>query len=191
MADTPISIFDRDAVTAEERLYFEMIDRAADAAQDRVISNGRAQHAVYLIRKFFDTAERNVRVYSGKLARDLNGVLAFGDPAVCNAAVDFLSRNEKNRLGIVVEEPINWRHPLLTAVHEAGLSKQVSLSGLQSEPIIAFHFLLRDDAAFRVEVDKDKAEALVNFNDEDFGGTLKDIFDLVVRDRSTPLPAPV
>ena len=114
MTDTPISIFDKDAVTAEEQLYFDMIDRAADAEQDRIISNGKAKHAVYLIRKFFDTTERNMRIYSGKLATHLNGVLAFGDPAVCNAAVDFLSRNKNNRLGIVVDEPISWSHPLLT-----------------------------------------------------------------------------
>ena len=191
MTDTPISIFDKGAVTEEERLYFDMIDRAADAEQDRIISNGKAQHAVYLIRKFFDTAERNVRIYSGKLARHLNGVLAFGDPAVCNAAVDFLSRNGNNRLSIVVDEPISWSHPLLTAVHEAGLSERVSVSALQGEPTVACHFLLRDDAAFRVEVDKNRAKALVNFNDEDFGGTLKEIFERVATDRSALVPAPV
>ena len=132
-----------------------------------------------------------MRICSGTLARHLNGVLAFGDPAVCNAAVDFLSRNRNNRLSIVVDEPISWSHPLLAAVHEAGLSERVSVSALQGEPIAACHFLLRDDAAFRVEVDRGKAKALVNFNDEDFGSTLKDVFERLVKARSAPVPTPV
>ena len=33
MTDVPISIFGKDTVTEEERLYFDMIDRAADASR--------------------------------------------------------------------------------------------------------------------------------------------------------------
>lgn len=40
------SIFDEGSVTDEEQLYFEMIDRAAKAAENRVISNGKTEHAV-------------------------------------------------------------------------------------------------------------------------------------------------
>ena len=79
----------------------------------------------------------------------------------------------------------------MTAVYEAGLSERVSVSALQGEPIAACHFLLRDDAAFRVEVDRHKAKALVNFNDEDFGSTLKDVFEWLVEERSALVSTPV
>ena len=172
-----ISIFDKGA---EENLYFGMIDRAAEASASRIISNGKAQHAVYLIYKFLETAERDLRIYSGKLAEHLNGVWAFADKTICNAAVEFLRRDGRNTLNILVEERVEPSHPFLAALADAGLLQQVKLAQVDDKLAPDFHFLLRDDAAFRVEIDKSKAEALVNFNDRRFGGKLRELFDRMV-----------
>ena len=179
--EEPRSVFDESKRTEGETLYFGMIDRAMDAQEYRVISNGKPAHAVYLIYKLFKAARREVKVLTGRLARTLDGVLAWGDPEVCVVAVDFLRRG--GRLSILIDEELDCSdgpHPLLVAVVDAGLEDRLTLAQPQEdfrESSWSHHFLLMDGTALRIETDAEKAEAVVNFNDPELVGKISDVFD--------------
>ena len=102
----PRSIFAAESVNEEERLYFKMIDAAFKAKEDRNISNGKPAHAVYLLHKLLDNAEKSVRIFTGNLSRTFNGVSAFADPEMANAAVNFL-RQEHSVLSILVADDLD------------------------------------------------------------------------------------
>ena len=90
------SIFPVQAAKEEERLYFEMIDAALEARDDKLISNGKPAHAVYLLNKFLASAERSVRIYTGKLSRAFGGILAYADPELARSAIQFLQKENSS-----------------------------------------------------------------------------------------------
>ena len=177
----PRSVFDEGARDDGEVLYFGMIDRAIEACENRVISNGKPAHAVYLIYKMLNAARREVKVLTGKLARTLDGVLAWGDPRICEAAVDFLRRG--GRLSILVVEGLDTKdgtHPLVDAVAKAGLEGQLDLAQVDDEFLDSawsHHFLLMDKSALRIETEAKKAKAVVNFHDPIMGEKVSSFFD--------------
>lgn len=189
LANQPRSVFDEDGRTDEERLYFGMIDRAIEAREYNIISNGKPAHAVYLIHKLLTAARGEVRVLCGKLARRLNGVLAYADPHVCAAAVGLLARG--CRLEVLVADDIDVEpgaaygsHPLLAAISEARLVDHVTVArprNLVTEEW-PFHFLLVDKTALRIETNVEEAEALVNFNDPETGTKLDRLFTTFMED---------
>lgn len=61
-------------VSFEEQLYRDMVDRAFKGNDSRSFSNGKPEHAAYLIRRFFDHATSTIRLYCGSLARAINEV---------------------------------------------------------------------------------------------------------------------
>ena len=187
MTETARSVFDQDQQSEDERLYFGMIDRAIEAREYRIISNGRPAHAVYLIYKMFEAAQREVKIYTGKLAQTLNGVLAYADPVICETAVAFLRRG--GRLAVLVEDELDRSgdpHPFVDSITQAGLRDRLYL-GRRSGGVHPWthHFLLMDGEAVRVETDADKAEALVNLNDPKVGNNLGALFDLWREDAQT------
>ena len=175
------SVFDKVRRNEDERLYFGMIDRAMEARGYRVISNGKPAHAVYLIYKLFKAAQREVKILTGELAQTLDDVLAYGDPEICAAMVDFLRRGGK--LSILVEKDMDLRggsHPLVTAVVDAGLADRLAVAQPQDDfrkHPWSHHFLLMDGTALRIETDAEKAKALVNFNDPELGRKMSTAFD--------------
>ena len=181
--DGPRSVFDEKSRTEGEKLYFGMIDRAAKVRGDRIISNGRPAHAVYLIHKFFTIAQREVKVFTGRLARQVDSVLAYGDPKVCDAAAAFLRRG--GTLSILVGEDVDVdegkgpiSHPMLKRVSDDGLLDRVRIARQRKpDDHWPYHFLLVDEAAHRIETDNEKAEAIVSFNRPDIGKRISWFFD--------------
>lgn len=173
------SVFDKrdDA----ERIYFEFVDRASEAAQYRVISNGQPGHAAYLIYTFLKNARERVRLFCGSLRQDVGGVKVYADPTICKEAVGFLNRGGK--LDILVEDEIHvgegqtpGDHPLLAAIVRDGQEANVSLRKV-TNPKPDVHFLVVDESAVRIETDKEKAEALANFHDVQFSQQAIKVFN--------------
>ncbi len=178
--------------TDEERGYFDMIDKVAAMPSNEVISNGKPAHAVYLVHKFLESAQHTVKICTGRLARQMAGVLAYADPKIAEAAIRFL-RKEGSELTIMVigNDGIDVdvgqdesQHPLLLALGEAkndivGTFRVLRRKSGMPSLGIEDHFMVKDGTAVRIEVDTEKAEAYVNFEDEKFGETLTHIFDLL------------
>ena len=64
-----VDVFDQTGWTNEERDYFALVDEAAADSKNMLIGNGNAKHATYLMDKFLQRAEREVRLFSGGLVR--------------------------------------------------------------------------------------------------------------------------
>ena len=180
------SVFEKEQRTEEERLYFGMIDRAMDAREYRIISNGKPGHAVYLIHKMLTAAQEDIKILTGNLSRTVGDIMAYGDPQICNDAVGLLKRGCS--LDILVADKVDVEpgatvgsHPLLKALSDSGFANRVNLAEADSEVFEAMkwqhHFLLMDKMALRIETDANKAEALVNFNDKKLGMKLHRMFD--------------
>ena len=188
------SIFPVQAAKEEERLYFEMIDAALEARDDKLISNGKPAHAVYLLNKFLASAERSARIYTGKLSRAFGGILAYADPELARSAIQFLQKENSSLSIIVLEDPdlaegqsIN-DHPLLVAISEAAIKGSVVVSRGNPNDWEGFqyHFIVMDEGALRVEYNTTEAQAFVNFGHAEMGTRLATLFDACERD-STPL----
>ena len=192
----PRSIFPIDGADIEEQLYFKMIDEAMERKEDKIISNGKPAHAVYLLNKFLECAKQSVKIYTGTLAQTFDNVVAYADPQMARSAINFLSKENSELSIVIVNEPdvhpgmtIN-EHPLLKAISEADSEIEGRVDVWRGNPEdwedYQYHFLVMDDEAFRIEVDTEEAQAYVHFADPGFAKNLSDTFDLF-RDRAEHL----
>ncbi|MCY4277365.1 MAG: hypothetical protein OXE81_05955, partial [Gammaproteobacteria bacterium] len=178
--------------TDEERGYFGMIDKAAAMPSNEIISNGKPAHAVYLVHKFLESAQHTVKICTGRLARHMGGVLAYADPRIAEAAIRFLGKEDSELTIMVIDSDgvdvdvgqDEGQHPLILALDEARsgiVGKWKVLRRNSNIPSLGIenHFMVKDGTAVRIEVDTDRAEAYVNFEDEKFGETLSSIFGLL------------
>ena len=161
---------------AEPRSYYEIVDQAFESEHKRLISNGQPEHAAYLVRKFFEGAERHIRLFSGHLKRNVDDVPMFSSPDIIKAAKGFL-RKPGAMLDIVLAGGIDVSeggepedHPLLAAIrYESnwGFLRGTLTLSMAGEVDKGFqHFLLMDDRAVRVETDSEKVKAIVAFGDD-------------------------
>ena len=58
-----INAFDEDTWTEDEVFYFRSVDLLWNERSSAPISNGRPLHAVYLLHKFFEDAQKEVRIF--------------------------------------------------------------------------------------------------------------------------------
>ena len=193
-----ISIFPVENATEEERLYFKLIDDAFEDGKKERFSNSRPEHAVYLLYKLIDGAKESVRIFSGNLARDFRGVLAYGEPKVAEAAVAFLQK-EGSKLSIITVEDLDvdqdhglLDHPMLAQISESEIRGELVLAKGSQEDWNAFkyHFIVVDDQALRVEYDTKDAKAFVNFGDSELAKSLGEIFDVFLRNSEEKLRLP-
>ena len=185
----PRSIFPVRNADDDEQLYFKMIDRAMVDKTDKAISNGKPGHAVYLLHKFLENAQRSVRIYTGNLMRVFDDVLAYAEPELVKSAISFLGKENSKLSIIIVDKPDVdegqeiEEHPLLAAILEAesdGYIKgkvEVSRGTREDWDGLEYHFAVMDDDATRLEVDTENAQAYVNFGKQDLGKRLADLFD--------------
>lgn len=194
----PRSIFPAGAAGGEERLYFKMIDASLESREDRVISNGKPAHAVYLINKLLACARRSVRIYTGRLSRTFDGVLAYADPVIARSAITFLGK-EGSELSIVIADEPDVEpgqplrdHPFLKAILDADIrgKLRVSKANEADRERFQYHFIVVDDEAMRIEIDTEKAQAYVNFGNAPFGKQLRGVFDEFERNGAPLLPVP-
>ena len=197
--------FDQRTWTKDERNYFYAVDEALDGSANRLISNGKPQHAAYLIEKFLAHAQKIVRIFSGHLARNVHGVAVYENARVLAAAEKLLKKGASLR--IVLEGEIDLRegetladHPVQQLAHrlrneDAMKSKlhirqasKDSLDHLRSRNF-PYHWMVMDESAYRLETDIGKAKAHANFGDGEMANRLARIFDHLLFNQATPLSA--
>lgn len=187
-------------MTSEDE-YRQVVDGAIRKGKNMPISNGRPEHAVYLIQKMLEHAEEVVRIFSGTLIRKLDGVSAYEDDQILDAAQKFLARGGKMKVlierAIDVDKDQNWTdHPLVgvgrSAPPGSGLFeiKQVPEEQLKelSEAKILYHWITMDEQAYRLEMDTKKARAIANFGNPETALALIVVFDDLFA-KATPLPS--
>ena len=200
-----IDPFDSTTWTKDEQDYFLAVDEALADSIDRLISNGKPQHAAYLIEKFLDHAQQVVRIFSGRLARTVNGVEVYGNDKIL-AAIDKLLKKGAS-LHIVLQQDIDLRtgetwtdHPvaqLASRLRKKGVMNGVldirkaskgSLAYLKDKDF-PYHWMVMDESAYRLETDTKKAKAHANFGDDEMAGKLARIFDRLLFEQAIPLSA--
>ena len=178
----------------DERRYFEHVNEALECEEYKVISNGKAEHAAYIIHKFLTRARTTVRIFSGRLSRTYNGVSVYGNRHITKAAASFLAA-EGRTLRIVLQDELDLHegqtpadHPLVVAAQELqenrGLRgsleiRQASKAAMDylTENNYRNHWMIMDEHAYRLETNTEKAGAHVNFADPRTAGALAAIFD--------------
>ena len=200
MPDTQIiDVFDKSVWGEDERRYFGIIDQACKEKKDALLSNGRPEHAVYLIHKFLENAQQHVRLLTGQLSRTLDGVEVYKNPHIIKAALTFLAK-EDTALSVISENDIDvpgpsQDHPFIQEVTSAKERGDIQGSlkvyreseehkTILREANFSYHWMVMDEQAYRLEKDKDKATAFVNFGDKDRATRLANLFDsIAVRSR--------
>lgn len=186
--------FDSNTWNEDERRYFEHVDRALKFRMNRVISNGQVEHAAYIIHKLLISAQRKVRIFSGRLSRTYNGFDVYSNDQIIKATEKFLSL-PGSELTVVLEHELDIKphetikdHPV---IHVASEAKQTDRLGGKleirraSEEATNFlrkkdysnHWMLMDDEAYRLETNTEQAGAHVNFSDAKTTKALTMIFD--------------
>ena len=184
-----------------EIFYVDYVNRLMDKKTNRSFGNGRPFHAVYLIYKFFMHAQREMRIFSGKLLRQVGsegevdaGMPIYERKEVLDAVKHFLSK-EGASLKVMLSEKLDVdegqkpeHHPLVKAILE--LNDQHKFKGsckirqLNEENVrnldefdVNRHLLLMDESAHRIEIDRDRFKAFVNMNDKQASGKMVHFFD--------------
>ena len=196
----PIDPFDEGSWTESERFYFERVSKLLNERADIRFSNGQPAHAVYLMKLFFQTAERRMRIFSGNLARRTEkGILLYENPHVISASANFLCR-PGNKLMIVLEKDIDVDdgqtadgHPFIAEILKRrntgdmkgslflGKARQEDLKFLRDKKFL-HHLVIMDEQAWRIEIDPvpNRVKAQVNAGDRAGAQTLVNLFDKVL-----------
>ena len=169
--------------SGSEKQYFDMIDRAFATRNERIIRNGEPAHAVYLICKFLDIAQRKVLVCTGHLSREFGDVYAWAEPKLADAARRFLAEREGHLRIVITDKPDVDEgqgivdHPFLRSLSDAETGDgRVDVYHHRASSSLP-HYITMDDEALRLEVDPAKAKAYVNLNDPKTCEVLQSIFE--------------
>lgn len=204
MSKQTLNAFDESTWTPDERYYFEYIDRACADRLDQNISNGRVEHAAYIIYKFLTTATRDICIYSGALSRTYNGVSVFGNARILEAVERFLAQ-PSSRFHIVLQHDLDIEpgetaaeHPVVRTVQamkqDARLQGELEIRRAAREGTdfldakkFVNHWMTMDDHAYRIETNLRQAGAHVNFNHPKTTYALRRIFDVKMFGLGTPV----
>ena len=181
--------------TEEEELYIRAIDNVFQKDSKQVISNSKSGHAVYLIHKFLENAVRSVKICTGRLAREVGGVSAYGDPKLAESAIKFLRKPDVQLSIIILDERGHDlgegkgldSHPFLKRICEESPTLKGTLTAYQVSQDwykkLAFrhHFLVMDDIALRLEMHEKRADtsstkAIATLHDKEFAESVADVF---------------
>lgn len=185
-----------------ESEYQLVVDNAMSSQEDMPISNGKPEHAAYLIKKILENAKHSVRVFSGTLTRNFRGVPAYGSDQILTATRDFLDRGGQMKVllegAIDVDEDQTWiNHPLVRAAHsipkgnyllEVRKAPKNLVDELRDAKVL-YHWITMDRQAYRLEIDTIQAKAIANFGNPKTAQALVGIFDYLFA-KATPLPLP-
>ena len=203
--DGTFDAFDDSTWTDGERRYFKIIDDALVNGDDLPISNGKPQHAVYLLGKFLENASQSINMFSGRLSRYLDdgAVPAFADEHVLASARGFLERDatlcvvleEEPDVGSGDEDP--ERHPLVQVARELAATERLrgslEVRKVEDRALEALHqakfyhhWMVMDGSAYRLELEPGTAKAVANFGDAERAEGLEELFAVLHR-WSSPL----
>ncbi len=193
-----MSQLDKYTTAAELEAYYALVDKFSRLQLNEHISNGKPEHAVYLISKLFDIATRSVRLYSDHLEHNVSvasgkTIDLYGDQQVISHVKRFLSEPGR-RLEIVIENDVEKieAHPLFKALNELESSNNIlgrceirkissTASNWLKDNQFINHFMVTDSIASRVEIEDDPTsyKAQANFGNKKEALKLASLFDNV------------
>ncbi len=179
---------------AEEREYYRNIDECAALGINRIISNGCPEHATYLMTKMLERAHARIRLFSGALRDEVDGVPCYGSKGLIRAACGFLCAASR-RIEIVVQnDPGDLdAHVFIQAIREAKgngtLKGSLVVRKAASATSFDQHFMVADNRAYRLETGGREIRATANFEDPEFALALIDAFDGLLFGSGTDLLA--
>ena len=169
--------------------YYRLIEEAAANRTDVIISNSRAEHAMYAIATFLRLAVRTVRIYSGRLARELDHTKVYEAPDLMDGAYSLLTR-PGCELRVVVQDELDGGedHGLVAMVRDMkdkGTLRGALVVKKASKQATEFlrdrdydcHWQVMDHNAYRLEHDPDNASAHINFGTQKVAEALAELFD--------------
>lgn len=180
----------------DEKAYFSEIDAAfADTRMPLLVGNDKPAHAAYLVEKFLTNAEQDVRLFSGCLKREAQGIELYGNSHVHEAMRNLFSRNGK--LMIVLEDDIDadgglaHNHPMIAnarawlgSVGNGVLEEFLDVRKAERESIQSLkdddfhhHWMVMDQSVFRLETNIEAYKAAVGFGRPDVAKALASMFD--------------
>lgn len=165
----------RRVLTLEEiDRYRQMIGRLARGRIDQIIPNGHPAHAAVLVEAMFDSAQRDVRIFTGSLAPE-----AYDQPYLVSAAKRFLEK-PATRLRILIQKPLS-RQALEQRLFFSELqdTKKVEIRTATGSYSLddANHFAVMDECGFRYELQHEATQAIANFRAPGIAGQLVTVFD--------------
>jgi hypothetical protein len=165
--------------TVDEANWKALIDRCAESGEDIIINNGSAEHAAYLLEKFFSCAKEEVLIFSGELFDR-----TFGREAVLQKAIEFL-KTAGRKICVIFEskdatiENIK-NNPFIKAIINAQpLAGSFELYDGRYFSGKANHFAVMDKRAFRYELVHQNSIAIANFGDHEFANELSQLFEVI------------
>jgi hypothetical protein len=158
------------------RTYRAFLDAVSAKTPGEPFITRSAKHAAVVVSFLFRRAERTVEILTSHLDREI-----YGDPDVIMEAQSFLSRSkaahdDQPNIYILHEDPIRFHdHPLVRAISKIrGWENEIVFREVPSavSQSYTFHFMLSDQKHFMFRQDRASPEALVQFNEPDFGQQL-------------------
>ena len=156
--------------------YKELVIKADKNNQDFFIDNSTIDHAKFLTFRLINRAQSFIRIVTGNLTE-----LYYSNHIILETLKEKLDKNVK--VEIITRNGNNSKEfTELQKRHKENLT----LYNLNDKIDLGNHFLLVDDASFRIELPhkkKDtknsdfKVEAKVNFYNEEVGGLLRRLFE--------------
>ena len=195
---------------SEDRLYFEHVDEMLEKKRNVLIGNSQPHHAVYLINALLKNAQKTFRLFSGSLTqrhrsddRD-RGMPIYSAYEIIASACELLTKSDKSRLDIVLEEDIDVAdleepkdHPLIKAILAMPTSRRLGtfrLHRTSGETIrrlqkadICNHLMIMDERAFRLETEHNGVRAFANFGDAKMARQFSAFYDDIIWKNSTEL----
>ena len=189
--------FDGDSRSDQVRAYQSGIDSALEDGANILIGNSKPAHVAYLTRRFLESAEQEVRLFTGCLKQRVQDVDLYANDHLLDSMRSFVKR--QGRVLILLERDIDApdgdpaKHPMVAAAKEVGVQldvRKVTLEDIAwlNSKNYHHHWAVMDDRAFRLEIDISRRhKAAVNFGRSDVASALARLFDRLF-DSATSLP---
>jgi len=161
-------------MTTQHGYYQSVVKELIESDSDKVIYNGKPEHATTLYYYFFKHVQDELLILCQNLRDDV-----FGVARVVEAAKKAIE-SEKVKLKILTQEaPQDGKFLRLIREHEA--RENVTIGLLPPEPKISINFAVVDSKRYRFEEDHAEVDAVACMNDPQFAKTLRSIFHDIER----------
>jgi|GEM_PF-2931605 len=166
--------------------YDESVARFAKKRMNMEFNNKGVSHAVTVVKNLLDTAENSVKMFSEQLNSTVadNHLFLESLKKYIESGKTFElllekipdKQNRSKALNMVLEysskSDNNVKHKIISADSLRDMGAHFS-----NKDKIAYHFIVVDNRAFRVETDPQEFKATCNFNDPDVAGAFSKLFD--------------
>lgn len=154
-----------DKATADK--FIQKINRYKDNIEKNyplIFDNNNFSHAVAGVKTLLDFSEQEILIYSNQLQDKF-----YREDYIKDAVVDFLQRNDKVKLTILVRDRLKPEHKFLKFLKTlpAKNKKKITIKSLKSERDQPYknNFIVADKRYLRLEKDENNYTARLAFNE--------------------------